>query len=716
MAGSLQLYTEAEHQGLRTYPMGSFTTTDLELGTDYAEDYKVEFNAPVLGRDIWAVKLTVYASGIQNLQVDKTYSPVPETQMIQDGTYLVPSNCDVTSPLLSARPADWDLHWRDKYNQVTYNDLPSGGTFNRVYNSNPIVAPSSFGTVYDPPFVADTYKQTDQGRYIFWTMSDIYFAIEAFWTYTNEYSGGPYGTRYAIRPFYSDTSSPNRAYSNCFRERGVAGAYCPSLSEQESLRISIEDFTQGANPVVPKVHINFINFNYDIEMPNHEIQTKQMIGFAIWRAGADGVPTYAQIAAFEKEFWEGLPEPPNDGPTSSPQGGHGTFSAPSDNRGDRAGATAAAIASAWNGNAITAGYNNYYVAANLTAPFTEMCEKLWDPDIIQSWINQATSPLQAVVTCHQIPANLAPSSLGTAETIKAAGMTLSSTAAPTFSQYVTSYHVGDIDISQYTDAFADFTNTSVYLHLPYIGTYQIDTAACMHGWLAVDYLCDVSSGHVTALVTTMDKFGNTEIRYEFKGDCSKTVPLYQRENPWSKVMGATLPALAGAGIAAVTGNAIGAMAISGAAANVMSGLDDYYGVDSGSFGNPEDIGVVRSLIGDSMRGAAGRSSAIGSALGSVGSSATSAALSGGGTVQSNASGGDVTSPIDTTCWVLITRPQWSAPELYDRERAYPSDISGTIGDFQGLLQVASCELNSIKSTDQELNEIDNWLKSGVLLD
>jgi hypothetical protein len=43
-----------------------------------------------------------------------------------------------------------------------------------------------------------------------------------------------------------------------------------------------------------------------------------------------------------------------------------------------------------------------------------MCERLWNPDVIQSWINQAQSPLQAIITCHQIPATLAPTNLGAA--------------------------------------------------------------------------------------------------------------------------------------------------------------------------------------------------------------------------------------------------------------------------------------------------------------
>jgi len=189
-----------------------------------------------------------------------------------------------------------------------------------------------------------------------------------------------------------------------------------------------------------------------------------------------------------------------------------------------------------------------------------MCERLWDPDILESWANQAQSPLQAIITCHQVPANLAQVNLGTPQIIKAAGLGLSDTTADTFSQYITSYHVGDVDISQYTDAFPDFTDSSIYIHLPYIGTYQLDTAACMHGWLAVDYLCDLTSGHCTALITTMDKFGNTQIRYEFKGDCSKTVPLYQRENPWANVWGSVLPSLVNVGVAAITGGVGGALA------------------------------------------------------------------------------------------------------------------------------------------------------------
>jgi hypothetical protein len=64
MAGSIQLYTDADHQGLRTFPMGSFTTTDLVKGTDYVENYITPFNDPNLDRNIYCVKLTIRTTGI----------------------------------------------------------------------------------------------------------------------------------------------------------------------------------------------------------------------------------------------------------------------------------------------------------------------------------------------------------------------------------------------------------------------------------------------------------------------------------------------------------------------------------------------------------------------------------------------------------------------------------------------------------------------------
>ena len=707
--GTLSLYTQERQGGLRNFSMGSFSTTDLVRNEDYQENYCKQFNVSSLGRDIWAVRLTLSNASFRNLNVNIANQPFAAPTLKVEGNYIIASNNDLNAPALAERPADWDVHWRDKYYKKYPRNVQDAQHNEKIFYASGNTLPvSSGGEMSAPPFVPNEYYATNQGRYLFWTMGNVYFTILSQWKYNTQTK-----PEYYVG-FADPTYSPNNDewyYVNTLREGGMLGPHIMNQYNAVNFRAAMSQEYSSYGEQEPHIFLNFISFNYDIDVGGGEIQTKEMIGVCVWTEAGDGSITNAIITGYEKELFAGTPEPPNDGPSSGPQGGHGTFSAPSDNRGDRSGATAAAIASLWNSNTMTAGYNNYYISPVAPAAFQEMCERLWDPDILESWANQAQSPLQAIITCHQVPANLAQVNLGTPQIIKAAGLGLSDTTADTFSQYITSYHVGDVDISQYTDAFPDFTDSSIYIHLPYIGTYQLDTAACMHGWLAVDYLCDLTSGHCTALITTMDKFGNTQIRYEFKGDCSKTVPLYQRENPWANVWGSVLPSLVNVGVAAITGGVGGALA--GQAAS--SALGDVF---EGKFPTAQEALLVSKT--SQALGAAKqigvRAGAIGSALGTIGSSATATALSGSGTVQSNASGGDVSSPIDTMCWLLITRPQWSAPELYSRERAYPSDISQTVGEFSGLLVVSSCELNGIDCTDDELHEIDSWLKTGVLLD
>jgi hypothetical protein len=66
---------------------------------------------------------------------------------------------------------------------------------------------------------------------------------------------------------------------------------------------------------------------------------------------------------------------------------------------------------------------------------------------------------------------------------------------------------------------------------------------------------------------------------------------------------------------------------------------------------------------------------------------------------SNASGGTVSSLVDDQCFLIITRPQWSAPEEYRKQFGYPSDISGTIAEaFHGFLSVRSIKLQGVPAT------------------
>jgi hypothetical protein len=129
-----------------------------------------------------------------------------------------------------------------------------------------------------------------------------------------------------------------------------------------------------------------------------------------------------------------------------------------------------------------------------------------------------------------MPAVLSPTIQGEPGAIRIAGghNVSGEYLAPRFAEMEKAVHVGSVNIKEYSGSFADYTNCSIYIHLPYIGTKQIDTAAVMDGWLSVDYSTDILTGDCTAFITTCDKFGNTRIRYSFKGNCASPVNIKSR--------------------------------------------------------------------------------------------------------------------------------------------------------------------------------------------
>ena len=85
--------------------------------------------------------------------------------------------------------------------------------------------------------------------------------------------------------------------------------------------------------------------------------------------------------------------------------------------------------------------------------------------------------------------------------------------------------------------------------------------------------------------------------------------------------------------------------------------------------------------------------------------------------QSNAAGGSVTSLVNDRCFLIITRPQWSAPANYRKLFGYPSDCSGTINEkFHGFLSIRSIRLESVPGTPEEKSEIEQLMRAGVYVD
>lgn len=401
----------------------------------------------------------------------------------------------------------------------------------------------------------------------------------------------------------------------------------------------------------------------------------------------------------------------NDGPTSIPQGGNGSWNAPSDNRGDPDGTTATQTGSIWGGNhsIFDIGYKKYILGSPDAAAFGQMVGRLSNPeDWGSGFTNKYYNPIQAIISCHMIPANLAPAHTGS-DKIVAATVNLTDTTVPTFSTLYYSKHIGSVNLAEYTGSFADYTNTSIYINLPYIGVKQLDTAACMNGQVAVDYLIDYLTGDTTAWVWVKDRFGNNNIRYEWKGNIARPIPLTQRVPASTQFMSSLIPAVATAAGSVAVGGLVGA--VGGAGSMLSWGLGEYGSIGeflkggaSGAIsGFGEGISKAARLLTKGGIGSMGIGAAVGSAL-NAGQQMTS----------SNANGGSVSSPVNTQCYLSISRPQWSAPEDYRMHFGYPSDVSGTINDkFEGFLSVRDIKLENIYATAEEKAEITNLMSAGV---
>lgn len=442
-------------------------------------------------------------------------------------------------------------------------------------------------------------------------------------------------------------------------------------------------------------------------------------------------PLSIRVIALDARFWgeavypgeSGEGQWTNDGTISHVQGGQGSFSAPSDNHGDGQGHAAKTNAATWSGNnaPFDQGFNKYFLSSPDAAAFKQMVDKLVNPSVWEGFDNKYYNPIDSIITCAMIPALFAPtgSEVGSQSVIKASNLNLSTNTVNTFNIWNKSIHIGRVNISDYTDAFADFDNTTIYINLPYVGVKQLDINACMDGELSVDYLIDYLTQDITAQIWTKDKFGNYNIRYEFKGNCGKQVPLTQVVPRSTQVMGginqALIPIAAGAAVGVVGGLVSGIGAASTAA------------YVAGSSTNPSKLFAIGQGI---KEGAKGFGSTFGSTMKTLGTTGTtfgtaSSAMNAIGASQqmtsSNANGGAVSSPVNTQCYILITRPMWSAPEEYGKQFGYPSDISGTINmsdtelgePFTNFLSVRSILLNNIPCTVEERNEIENLMKAGV---
>ena len=244
-----------------------------------------------------------------------------------------------------------------------------------------------------------------------------------------------------------------------------------------------------------------------------------------------------------------------------------------------------------------------------------------------------------------------PASAGTSA-VKIGNVSTDVAMNKTSSQYV-AIDCGTIDVKEYWGAYLDYAPyTQCEIYLPYVGTKQISVDDVMNKAVHVVYHVDILSGACNAYV----KCGNS-VLYTFVGQCSSSIPI--SGNDWTNVLNGAISVAGKIGLAMATGGATALMSGLGAASSIIS----------------------------SSKPTVERSGAMSSTGGLLG----------------------IQKP-----YLILTRPKQALPENQNKYTGYPSFITMKLSDCTGYTEIDSVHLDNMSCTDEEAQEIENLLKSGVI--
>ena len=221
-------------------------------------------------------------------------------------------------------------------------------------------------------------------------------------------------------------------------------------------------------------------------------------------------------------------------------------------------------------------------------------------------------------------------------------------------------HFGHVDIPENWGSFLDYSQTSIELYLPFIGSVQIDTSECMGGSIDVDYTIDFFTGMCVANVLCERSFPlpsgkliPNRAQHAYQGNCAIQIPLS----------------------AANYGSMIGSLinACTQAISNPVGGF----------------VGMASDAIAGGLR----------------------PNISSKGNIVANSGFCSVLYP-----YVRITRPITAEPDSYQEVLGYPSYINTTLGECEGLCVCEDIDIEGITgATENELTRIKSLCSEGVYI-
>lgn len=277
---------------------------------------------------------------------------------------------------------------------------------------------------------------------------------------------------------------------------------------------------------------------------------------------------------------------------------------------------------------------------------------LWSTNFVDQLLKLFNDPMQAIIGLHKVFASPSVSGRGN---IKVGYLDSGVTTNLVDKQYVT-VDCGSVSLSEYFGNVFDYDpHTQVYIYLPFIGIEKLDTGDVMRSSINVVYHIDVITGACLAEINvTRDLSGGT--LYTFTGNCAVQYPVSS-----GSYMGIV------ASIASIAGGVVGTISSGGALA-------------------PMAMGAVSGVLNAHTR------------------------VNHSGGFSGNAGAMGIKKP-----YLIITRPQTCLADEFPKFEGYPANSSVLVSDCIGYIECKAVHIENVPATDAEITEIENLLKSGVII-
>ena len=284
---------------------------------------------------------------------------------------------------------------------------------------------------------------------------------------------------------------------------------------------------------------------------------------------------------------------------------------------------------------------------------------LFDTNFWQAITGEWGKNLSAVVSLHSIPFNV---SSGGDETIYMGGQAApdgdggNATGEAVALTYQT-FSGGTVDVPKFYDGYLDYTDTAIYINLPFIGKRQLNPSQCIGKTLSLTYNVNILSGDIVASI-----YSGSDLIGTYNGNAATSFPISSIER----------------------GQALqGALSIASGAASSFAG---YY------------MAGVPGLLAGAAQMATGMASMMRETPVQTGS------LSGGGAIMSY-----------RTAFLEIISPRLA--EAGDENKFIGGRCRrvAQIGNFSGFTVAEKIHLDGFVATEEEKAEIEQLFSEGVIL-